>query len=124
MTDSKLLDSSVWLEYLLNGKFKDLIESDKSLMVSSLSLFEIKKKLIMNRKDKQKIAESIAYIKEGAIIVNVTPSIAEQAVDISITHKIAAVDAIIYTSALQNDSFLLTCDNDFRGLPHVEIVSG
>ena len=123
MTDSKFIDSSVWLEYLLNGKFKSIIESDESLMISSLSLFEIKKKLLMSKRNKQKIVESIAHIKEGTMIVNVTPLITEQAADISMIHKLAAVDAIIYTSALQQGAPLLTCDSDFRGLSNVEILS-
>ena len=46
MTDSKLLDSSAWLEFVINGAYKEIIESDIILFTSALSIFEIKKKLI------------------------------------------------------------------------------
>ena len=46
MTGSKLLDSSVWLEYFLNGSFQEIIEGNETLLISALSLFEVKKKLV------------------------------------------------------------------------------
>ena len=45
MTDSKLIDSSIWLEYLFNGKNKEILEKDEVLLLSVISLFEIEKKL-------------------------------------------------------------------------------
>ena len=123
MIDSKFLDSSVWLEYFFNGACKEIIESDYSLFLSSLSLFEIKKKLLSSGRDKNKISEIIKHIKEGATVIPVTTSIAEQAADISFVHTLATVDAIIYTSAKVNHLVLLTYDKDFSGLPDVEVLS-
>ena len=45
MTDSRLLDSSVWLDYLFNGNHKEIIESKEILLLSVLSIFEIKRRL-------------------------------------------------------------------------------
>ena len=46
MTDSKFIDSSVWLAYFFEGEHISLLESEEILFVSVLSLFEIKKKLL------------------------------------------------------------------------------
>ena len=57
MTGSRLLDSSVWLAYLFNGAYSDVIDSEEVHLLSSLSLFEIKKKLI-----KSKIESHLIFI--------------------------------------------------------------
>ena len=54
MTDFKFLDSSIWISYFFDGLYKEIIDGDNALLVSSLSLFEIKKKLI-----KEKISNEV-----------------------------------------------------------------
>ena len=51
-----------------------------------------------------------------------TEAIAERAAEISNKNKIPAADSIIYTSALSQNSVLLTSDNDFRGLKGVKFI--
>ena len=41
MTDSKLLDSSIWLSYLINGNHTNIIEMDEIFLLSVLSLISI-----------------------------------------------------------------------------------
>lgn len=43
MTEYKLIDSSIWIRYLINEEYKDIIESEGILYLSSFSIFEIKK---------------------------------------------------------------------------------
>lgn len=122
MTDSKLLDSSIWLDYLHNRNHSKIIESNERLLLSSLSLFEIKRKSIKSKIPMDKIAKGIEFVKKRSLIIPVTIEIAEKSVDISISNRLATVDSIIYTTALLNNSTLLTSDNDFRGLKDVVIL--
>ena len=122
MTDSKLLDSSAWLEFAINGTYKEIIESDVVLFVSVLSIFEIKKRLITKKYEETDIMKILDFIKSRSIIVDINKEIAERAVEISFKYNLAAIDSIIYTSALSNDAEFITLDNDFRNLPNTTII--
>ena len=122
MTDSKLLDSSAWLEFVINGAYKEIIESDIILFTSALSIFEIKKKLINKKYEEADAIKILNFIKERSIIINADKEIAERAVEISFKYNLATIDSIIYTSALSNNSGFITLDNDFRNLPKATII--
>ncbi|MEK6921688.1 MAG: PIN domain-containing protein [Nanoarchaeota archaeon] len=121
MTDSKLIDSSVWLSYFFNGDYREIIESDDVLYLSALSVFEIRKKLWKEKIESAKIMKCMGYLTKRSLILDVTTEIADTAVAISIENQLAAVDALIYTTALLHDAVLITKDNDFRGLKRVNI---
>lgn len=125
MTDSRFLDSSAWLSYFYkeNEKIKFLIESEILLFTSSISIFEIKNKLIKDNIGIDKIQKSIEYIKKRSLIINLDSEIAENAVEFSINYKLPAIDSLIYSSALKNKSFLITLDNDFKNLKGIIIIS-
>ena len=118
-TESKLADSSVWLAYLFNGEHKDIIDSDEILLLSVLSLFEVKKKLAKTAIEKSKISRSMEFIKKRSLILPVSSEIAERAADFSLEHGLSIIDSLIYATSLLNGSVLLTRDNDFRGLGSV-----
>ena len=122
MKDSKLIDSSVWIAYLFNGLYSEVIDSNDILLLSTLSLFEIKKKLVKNKVDGGKIIKSIEFIKKRSLLVPVTIEIAEKAVDFSLGNKLPIIDALIYTTSVANESTLITIDNDFRGLNNVIVL--
>ena len=122
MTESRLIDSSVWLAYLFNGSFADILESDEILLISVLSLFEIKRKLAKNKIDEPKIRKSLDYIRKRSLVISVDTEISEKAADISIEKNLPAIDSLIYATALINDAKLITMDNDFKGLRGVEIL--
>lgn len=121
-TDSKLIDSSLWLAYLFNSSYSDLIDSDEILLLSVLSLFEIKRKLAKSKVDSSKIARSMEFIKKRSLIIPVSEEIAEKAVDFSLENNLSIVDSLIYATAMLNDSVLLTLDNDFRNLKNVVLM--
>lgn len=123
VTDSKLVDSSVWLEYLLKGSFRDLIEGDEIFFLSALSLFEIKKKLAKAAYPLNVVINSMTFIKKKSFIITIDSELAEYAAGISIQHHLGAVDALIYTSALKNNAELITLDNDFRNLENVTMLN-
>lgn len=117
MTDSKIFDSTVWIDYLIKGSFSEEIENEERFYLSSFSLFEIKRKLLRNRElGEEEIKEKISFIKSKSIIINIDEYIAEKASEIAEENNLGAGDAIIYTTALLNNASLITLDNDFRGL--------
>lgn len=123
MTSSELFDSTIWLDYLIKGSFKDKIEQEEIFALSSLSLFEIKRKLLRNKELKKKeIDEKISFIKSKSNIISVDEIIAEMASEIAEKNNLGAADALIYTTTILNNSTLLTLDNDFRGLEKVRVM--
>ena len=120
----KFLDSSIWLAYLVeaNKKATDIIETEDALFCSILTLFEIKKKLILSKMAEKEIKNSIEFLKTRSALVDINEEIINIAAYQSINNKLSAVDSIIYASALHMESIFITADNDFRGLDNVEII--
>ena len=119
MKDSKLIDSSVWIAYFFNGMHKEIIDSDEMLLLSVLSLFEIRKSLSKNKIAEDKIKKSMEFVKRRSLIIEVNTEIAEKAVDFSLENGLPIIDSIIYATSVMNESILVTLDNDFRGLKGV-----
>jgi len=123
LTESELFDSTIWIDYLIKGSFKEKIEKEEIFLLSSLSLFEIKRKLLRNKElNKRELNEKISFIKNKSTIINIDSEIAEKASEIAEEKSLGAADALIYTTAILNDAKLLTLDNDFRGLDKVEVL--
>ncbi|MEK6887152.1 MAG: PIN domain-containing protein [Nanoarchaeota archaeon] len=122
LTDIKFFDSSVWLAYFLEESIeaKKIIEGEDVILTSSLSLFEVKKRIMMIKKDP---SSAMQFIKERSRILVPGEIIAEKAAEISIKNKLGAVDAIIYATAEFSRAELITGDNDFRGLDNVKIIT-
>ena len=124
MTGSKFLDSSAWLAYFYaeNNEIKSIVESSVILLTSSISLFEVKNKLIKDKTNEVKIQNSMDFIKERSLIIDVGAEIAEEAVESVRKYKLPIIDSLIYTSSLKNNSELITSDNDFQDLNNVKIL--
>ncbi|MEK6846988.1 MAG: PIN domain-containing protein [Nanoarchaeota archaeon] len=122
-TDSKLLlDSSIWLAYLLESSHQNIIESKKTIFISPLSIFEIKRKLCKIKIPEYEIKEKISFIKERTITIELSNLIAEKAADISNEKDLPAIDSLIYATALINNILIITLDNDFRSLENAEVL--
>lgn len=123
MNDSKLIDSSVWVEYLFNGRFTEIIDTEAIILLSTLSLFEIEKKLHKEKTDPLKINKSMEFIRQKSLLIPLSAEIAKKAVEISLADNLPAIDALIYATAVISNAQLITADNDFRGLPNVIVIS-
>lgn len=123
MTAIKCLDSSAWLAYYFGDSLlvKELVEKGEcTIVTSSLTIFEIKKKLLKLKKDTHPF---LTLVKQrGSIIIPAT-AIAEQAAELAVEKQLGAMDALIYVSARVISAELITRDNDFRGLPHVQMLA-
>ena len=122
MKEPKFIDSSVWIAYLFNGMHKEIIDSDDLLFISSLSVFEVRKKLIKSNVEKNKIEKSMEFLRKRSLVADVTSEICEMAANFSVENKLPMVDSLIYASAITNKAELLTMDNDFRNLKGVVML--
>ena len=120
-----LVDSSGWLEYLSDSKnsknFVEAIENTEELLVSSINIYEIYKK-ILKEKD-ENTALQIVGLMSQAKVIDVTSSIAMQAAKLSYDKNIPMADSIIYTTAQVHDAIVWTQDVDFKGLESVKYFS-
>ncbi len=114
-----VVDSSAWLEYFADGSnapiFAKPIEATRSLIVPSLSLFEVFKRVSLQR-DEDHALRAIAVMEQGRVI-DLDRATALEAARLSILHGIAMADSVMLASAHRYRAALWTQDSDFDGLP-------
>ncbi len=115
------LDSSAWIEIAHNGAnaaaFLESLANPSAVVVSTISLFEVWKYSALHADETR--AQQIAEFMQQGIVVAPDPDIAIQAARLSIRHKIAMADSLIYATALAHKAVLWTQDDDFKDLPMV-----
>ena len=113
-----VVDSSAWLEYFADGPnasiFAKPIEATRSLLVPSLSLYEVFKRVSQQR-DEDDALRAIAVMEQGRV-VDLDRATALEAARLSIQHGIAMADSIMLATAQRHRATLWTQDSDFDGL--------
>ena len=119
-----LVDSSGWLEYFTDDKnakyFAPVIENTEKLIVSTINIYEIYKKILVE-KDESSALEAIAIMHQSKII-DVNSAISIEAARISVTNKIPMADSLIYVTARMNAAVVWTQDYDFKNLEGVKFI--
>ena len=120
----KFIDSSIWLDHFAETSKNSIaiIESSEVVQCSILSLYEVEKRLIKLKVTPEEIERALQFIKLIGIIINLNEDILSQAVNFSVKYNLSAIDALIYATAMEQNSILITADNNFRGLPNTEII--
>jgi toxin FitB len=117
-----VVDSSAWLEYFANGPnaafFASAIEKPAELVVPSISLYEVFKRVLQQR-DEGSALQAVAVMQQGAM-VDLDASLALVAARLSIEHRLPMADSVILATAQSYDAILWTQDADFKGIPGVE----
>ncbi len=117
-----IVDSSIWLEYFTNTKraalFKELIEKSEELLVPSITIYEVFKKVFRERGETNAV-EAIEQMKEGKV-VELDDWMAILASKISVGGKLGMADSIIYATTLLYDATLWTQDSDFKDMRNVK----
>ena len=120
-----VVDSSAWLEYFADGpnagEFAKPIETTRSLIVPTLSLFEVFKRIAQQRGDDEAL-RSVAVMEQGKV-VDLDRATALAAARLSIDHSIAMADGIMLATAQRSGAILWTQDVDFEGLPGVRFFA-
>ena len=117
-----LVDSSCWLEYFAGSRVGDevssVIEDTDHLLVPSIIVYEVFKKLILEL-DEDKAIYAVAHMKQGHI-VNLDTDLAIYAAKIGKDNKLAMADSIIYAITKKYNALLWTQDKHFKDLKSVK----
>jgi len=120
-----LVDSSGWLEYFADGPnadfFADSIVDTASLVVPTLSIFEVFKRIAQQRSEGDAL-QAVAVMQQGTV-VELTVPLALDAARESLERRLPTADSIILATARAYGAKLWTQDSDFEGIEGVEFKS-
>jgi toxin FitB len=116
-----VVDSSAWLEYFAAGPnapfFSFAIEKTEKLIVPSLSLYDVFRRVLQQRNENDAL-QAVTAMQQGRV-VDLDATIVLRAARISIDHKLPMADSVILATARAFGATLWTQDVDFDGMPGV-----
>ncbi len=86
-----------------------------ALFSSAISLHEVKKRLLLGKEKPERISESLDFMKDNSIIVDVSEPILEKSAEDSARLGLSLADSVVYRTALETGAELVTFDADFSG---------
>ena len=117
-----VVDSSAWLEYFADGPnaatFAPAIEDLDHLIVPSLTVFEVFKRILQQR-DETAALRATAAMQQGTVI-DLDATLAVNAAKLSHDRGLPLADSIILATAQIRGATLWTQDADFEGMDNVE----
>lgn len=120
-----VVDSSGWLEYFADGPnaafFAPAIEATRELLVPTLSLYEVFRRVLQQRGEDQAL-QAVALMRQGEI-VDLTAAVALSAAKASIERRLPMADSIMLATARLHGATLWTQDADFDGVEGVMYVA-
>ena len=123
-TDLTVVDSSGWVAYLGDAPeadaFSVYLEREDSLIVPAIVIYEVVKKLKLSTGET--VMHRFLSHAYRCRQMELDSSLAITAAQISIRHRLAMADAIIYATAESAGAQLVTSDTDFRDLPGVIVI--
>jgi predicted nucleic acid-binding protein len=119
-----VVDSSGWLEYFAEGInadfFAPAIEDIDQLIVPTLSIFEVFKKVLGQRSESEAL-QAAALMQQGKVI-DLGTTIALHAAKLSLDLKLPLADSVMLASAQDEEATLWTQDADFKDIPGVKYI--
>lgn len=113
-----VVDSSAWLAYFADEPnaqhFASAIEAPDTLIVPSITLLEVFKKVAQQRGEGVAL-QYVAVMQQGRVVA-LDASLALLAATLGVRHKLPLADSIIYATAQQGNALVWTQDADFEGL--------
>lgn len=119
------LDSIVWLRYFLpeDDRIGVIVDSPRGkILTSILSFHEVAKRLRKLGYNEAFVLEAIRFMRENSILIGVNEDIVLNSIEWCLKHNLHTVDSMLYQSARASDAVFITFDNDFRGVPHAEVL--
>ena len=117
-----VVDSSAWLAYFADEPnaqhFASVIEAPDALIVPSITLLEVFKKVAQQRGEGVAL-QYVAVMQQGRV-VSLDATLALLAAALGARHKLPLADSIIYATAQQGAALLWTQDADFDGLDGIK----
>lgn len=116
-----VVDSSCWLEYFsgsdVGNSVAEAIEDIDSLVVPSITLYEVFKKLLTET-DENGALVAVAHMKQGRV-VELDADLAIYSAKMGKEYKLAMADSVIYATATKYHCLLWTQDKHFKDLKNV-----
>ena len=120
-----LVDTCGWIEWLTEGalvnSFASYMKDPAELLVPTTVQYELYE-WVKHESDENTALETIA-LADASLVVPLSTDIALVAADLSLSHRLAFADAVIYASARKYNVELVTSDDHFEGLPGVTCFS-
>ena len=96
-----VVDSSAWLEYFAAGPnagwFSDAIENTRELLVPSICLYEVFKRVVQQRSENDAL-QAVAIMEQGRV-VDASAATALSAARISLHRRLSMADSLILAIA-------------------------
>jgi len=119
-----VVDSSGWLEYFADGPnagfFALSIENIVELVVPSISIYEVFKRILQQRSEHEAL-QAVAVMVRGRM-VDLDIPLALNAAKISVDLHLPMADSIMLAVARAYDAVLWTQDIDFENLDDVQYI--
>ena len=119
-----IVDSSGWLEYFADAPnsdfFAPIIENDADLLVPSISLYEVFKRIYQQRGEEPAL-KAIAAMAQGKVI-ELDVTLALNAAKLSANRKLPMADSIMLATAQAHHAILWTQDADFKDMAGVRYI--
>jgi predicted nucleic acid-binding protein len=119
-----VVDSSGWLEYFADGPnadfFAGVIEIPEELVVPTISLYEVFKRVVQQRDESQAL-RAVAMMQHGEV-VDLDTTLALRAAKLSAERKLPMADSIMLATAIRYSATLWTQDSDFVGMESVKYM--
>jgi predicted nucleic acid-binding protein len=120
-----VVDSSGWLEYFAEGPnagfFAPAIELTKDLIVPSISLYEVFKRVLQQRGSNDAL-QAVALMQQGRV-VELDSAIALAAATISVEESLPMADSIMLATARAHTATFWTQDADFASIAGVKFIA-
>lgn len=125
MPEKNVVDSSGWLEYFADGPnadfFEPVIGGEDSLVVPSISIYEVFKRLLAEP-DGEQIGLSVVAAMQRGLMADLDAELALDAARVSREIKLPMADSIMLATARAHGATLWTQDADFEGIADVQYV--
>lgn len=119
-----VVDSSGWLEFFADGPnadfFAPAIQDIKQLIVPTLSIFEVFKRILQQRQEGEAL-QAIALMQQGTV-VELTSMLALEAAKLSLEEKLPLADSIMLATSRAYDATLWTQDSDFKNISGIKYI--
>ena len=117
-----IVDSSGWLEYFANGPnadfFAPAIEKAPELIVPTLSLYEVFKRVLQQRGEGDAL-QAVAVMVQGTV-ADLDMDLALSAAKLSTDLKLPLADSVMLATARRYGATFWTQDAHFDGVPGVQ----
>ena len=120
-----VIDSSGWLEYFADAPnadfFAPAIEDVSDLLVPTLSLYEVFKKVLQQRGEGNAL-QAVAIMIQGQVI-DLDMDLALSAAKVSTELNLPMADSVMFATAQAHGATLWTQDADHEGIEGVQYMA-